>query len=247
MTIMQYRKDNRFRNCSNAFLVTGKRQDKGTDSHNRRLLRETKTGYWQIAEGRIRPGDAVFVLLPNQARHDGYPRELYAGVVAKVLPHSNNRTELVVQKFFRLADVPTRISAFLKGNTPPQGNTALQVWSAHQTRQSSDKKPPQGSMRPIAMPLVTTQFTRDPAVKAWVLEHANGKCESCNRPAPFIDSDGLPFLEVHHVRQFADNGTDTVTNAVALCPNCHREAHYGNNAKVLLSHLYERVARLVRE
>ncbi|MBE7567833.1 hypothetical protein [Acidithiobacillus sp. HP-11] len=34
---------------------------------------------------------------------------------------------------------------------------------------------------------------------------------------------------MHRVRQLADNGSDTVTNAVALCPNCDREVHYVEN------------------
>lgn len=106
---------------------------------------------------------------------------------------------------------------------------------------------PQGNHRPTATLSAITQYQRDAAVKAWVLQQANGKCESCGKPAPFNGSDGLPFLEVHHVRQLADNGSDNVTNAVALCPNCHREAHYGENSKALVSGLYERVTRLVRE
>jgi len=76
---------------------------------------------------------------------------------------------------------------------------------------------------------------------------ANGKCESCEQPATFNGSDRLPFLKVHHVRQLADNGSGTVTNAVALCPNCRRELHYDENSKVLITRLYERIARLVRE
>jgi len=106
---------------------------------------------------------------------------------------------------------------------------------------------PQGNHRPTITLSAITQYQRDAAVKAWVLQQANGKCESCDHPAPFNGSDGVPFLEVHHVRQLADNGSDTVTNAVALCPNCHREAHYGENSRTLVSGLYERVSRLVRE
>lgn len=106
---------------------------------------------------------------------------------------------------------------------------------------------PQGNRHPTSTSSAITQYQRDAAVKAWVLQKANGKCESCDQPAPFNGSDGLPFLEVHHVRQLADNGSDTVTNAVALCPNCHREAHYGENSRALVSGLYERVTRLVRE
>jgi 5-methylcytosine-specific restriction protein A len=106
---------------------------------------------------------------------------------------------------------------------------------------------PEGNRRPAATSSAITQYQRDATVKAWVLQQANGKCESCGQPAPFNGADGQPFLEVHHVRQLADNGTDTVTNAVALCPNCHREMHYGENSRALVLRLYERVTRLVRE
>jgi 5-methylcytosine-specific restriction protein A len=106
---------------------------------------------------------------------------------------------------------------------------------------------PQGSLRPEISSSAITKYQRDATVKAWVLQQANGKCESCGRSAPFNGSDGLPFLEVHHVRQLADSGSDTVTNAVALCPNCHREAHYGENSRTMVSRLYERVSRLVPE
>jgi 5-methylcytosine-specific restriction enzyme A len=35
--------------------------------------------------------------------------------------------------------------------------------------------------------------------------------------------------EIHHVKLLADSGEDTVENAMALCPNCHRESHFGIN------------------
>ena len=57
---------------------------------------------------------------------------------------------------------------------------------------------------------------------------ANGVCEKCDSPAPFNRTkDGTPYLEVHHWKFLADGGKDIVENAGALCPNCHREAHYG--------------------
>jgi len=118
---------------------------------------------------------------------------------------------------------------------------------AREEAKRKDLPKPQGNRSPAAISSAITQYQRDAAVKAWVLQQANGKCESCDQPAPFNGSDGLPFLEVHHVRQLADDGSDTVTNAVALCPNCHREAHYGEGAKILVLKLYERVRRLVRE
>ena len=46
--------------------------------------------------------------------------------------------------------------------------------------------------------------------------------------APFNrDSNDTEYLEVHHKLPLAENGDDTVENAIALCPNCHRHAHYG--------------------
>jgi len=76
---------------------------------------------------------------------------------------------------------------------------------------------------------VTAQlaFRRNPDVVAEVLERAKGECEKCRKPAPFIRrSDGSPYLEVHHKHALADGGEDTVVNALAICPNCHREAHH---------------------
>tara|TARA_R110001606_G_scaffold397010_2_gene572337 strand:+ start:616 stop:1233 length:618 start_codon:yes stop_codon:yes gene_type:complete len=71
-------------------------------------------------------------------------------------------------------------------------------------------------------------FDRNPDVVAEVLFRANGDCESCQNPAPFIrKSDNTPYLEVHHRIPLAKGGDDTVENAQALCPNCHREKHYG--------------------
>ena len=71
-------------------------------------------------------------------------------------------------------------------------------------------------------------YDRNPDVVAEVLCRANGSCEHCLNSAPFNrKSDGTPYLEVHHRIPLAQGGDDTVANAIALCPNCHRAAHYG--------------------
>ena len=76
--------------------------------------------------------------------------------------------------------------------------------------------------------VIQVVFRRNPDVVAEVLERANGKCELCNCPAPFLrTSNQAPYLEVHHMVKLADGGEDTVDNAVAACPNCHRKAHHG--------------------
>lgn len=82
-------------------------------------------------------------------------------------------------------------------------------------------------------------YRRDARVRRDVLRRAAGRCEHCHRRAPFVDDDERPFLEVHHVRRVADGGLDTPTNAVAICPNCHREAHYGRDRDVVNALLAE--------
>lgn len=72
-------------------------------------------------------------------------------------------------------------------------------------------------------------FNRNPDVVAAVLSRSVGKCECCKNSAPFIRrSNGTPYLEVHHRIRLADGGEDTVENAMAVCPNCHRRLHYGS-------------------
>ncbi|GAB2730664.1 HNH endonuclease [Comamonas sediminis] len=106
---------------------------------------------------------------------------------------------------------------------------------------------PIGNRNPGTTRTEVTQFIRDPAVKAWVLKQAAGICECCGAYAPFENTDGQPFLEVHHVRKLAAGGSDTVSNAVALCPNCHRAMHYGIKAKELVDLLVCKVIRLIPE
>src|SRR5258708_10626316 len=81
---------------------------------------------------------------------------------------------------------------------------------------------------PTMVKITTTVYLRNPDVVAEVLFRAMGRCESCRRPAPFLRAaDESPYLETHHPVRLADGGEDTVENALALCPNCHRKAHYG--------------------
>ncbi len=73
-------------------------------------------------------------------------------------------------------------------------------------------------------------FARNPDLVAETLYRAAGICQQCKRNAPFKRAkDGTPYLEVHHKVSLADGGEDSLENAIALCPNCHREAHYGVN------------------
>jgi 5-methylcytosine-specific restriction endonuclease McrA len=86
---------------------------------------------------------------------------------------------------------------------------------------------------------VSTGYKRNPDVVAFILTRANGSCELCKQKAPFLKaSDKSGYLEVHHWKPLSEGGEDTIANAVALCPNCHKEAHFGvNKDKIKLEHI----------
>jgi len=127
----------------------------------------------------------------------------------------------------------------------PLDKAASQYVPEQRAQESSTYKPI-GSANPKVSTGSTTQFQRDPAVKEWVLKEAQGICECCKKPAPFCFPDGTTYLEVHHVIPLSEGGPDTITNTVALCPNCHRELHHGRGRDVLVSRLYGAVSRLRR-
>lgn len=84
------------------------------------------------------------------------------------------------------------------------------------------------STKPSKLIVQSTVFIRNPDVIAQTLLRAAGKCEECKSDAPFRRKrDGTPYLEVHHRVRLANGGQDSVENAVAICPNCHRRSHYG--------------------
>jgi len=103
---------------------------------------------------------------------------------------------------------------------------------------------PEGSINPKQSSVTTTAYFRDPLVKAWVLKNANGFCEACLSSAPFKREDGSPYLEVHHLVPLSEGGADTINNALAVCPNCHRQLHHGEDKACLIADIRSKVSRL---
>ena len=68
--------------------------------------------------------------------------------------------------------------------------------------------------------LARSGYPRDPKVRAAVLLRSGGRCEraECGRGRDYSG-----FLDVHHI--LGVGASDRVWSCVALCPNCHREAH----------------------
>lgn len=86
--------------------------------------------------------------------------------------------------------------------------------------------------QPIKSFTQVSVYIRNPHVSLLTKKRANGYCELCNDSSPFLSRSGEPYLETHHIVQLSDNGVDKLYNCVALCPNCHKELHYGELSEV---------------
>lgn len=144
--------------------------------------------------------------------------------------------------------VATQIEALVlelsQSAQPPVVSFEMEVRENLENKNLSE---PTGSKQPETTISLVVQYKRDPLVKAWVLKQADGVCECCGKDAPFKTPDGQSFLEVHHVHELSGKGPDTISNAVAICPNCHRALHYGMEAKELKERLYTKIPRLRKE
>jgi 5-methylcytosine-specific restriction endonuclease McrA len=92
--------------------------------------------------------------------------------------------------------------------------------------------------KPAKQAVGKMEFIRDPYVVAAALLRSGGKCEmpDCTREL-FVREDDSPYLEVHHVVPLSEEGDDSLINAAALCPHCHREVHYGKERYALRDRL----------
>jgi 5-methylcytosine-specific restriction protein A len=87
-----------------------------------------------------------------------------------------------------------------------------------------------------------TYYRRSWLVKVYVCARAEGVCEACGKPAPFLRVDGTPYLEPHHTRRVSDGEPDDPRWVAAVCPNCHREIHHGRHGSELNRQLISRLA-----
>ncbi len=82
--------------------------------------------------------------------------------------------------------------------------------------------------QPVNRQVSTTTFERNVYVVELAKRRANGSCQLCDKPAPFKNKNGEPFLEPHHIVRLSKGGKDMIENTVTLCPSCHRKMHILN-------------------
>lgn len=80
-----------------------------------------------------------------------------------------------------------------------------------------------------------------------ILNVANGKYECCRNEAPFAGLMAVRTLKFVTPIDWRVAERTRASNAIALCPNCRRELHFGINRSDLLSSVYGRIQRLVAE
>lgn len=134
--------------------------------------------------------------------------------------------------------------ALLENPTADPKELVDRVERALQRIRKGKSTPPDGQKMVSKISTSSERFVRDPEVIAWVLAEATGVCENCGGPAPFKRPNGEPYLEVHHVRPLGEGGPDTIENAAACCPNCHRRLHFDEVKDALRLALIASVTRL---
>jgi 5-methylcytosine-specific restriction endonuclease McrA len=188
-----------------------------------------------------RPGDAIspaypaYVTPPSQngfylpaadpdesdwrtlrALHAAYLRQV---AVSGRAPDSRTRHD---------AELAAEIIALATPETPDQQLERQVLAAMNSDPESRQRRLREAPRKPSVRTVEVQVFDRNPDVIVEVLQRAAGSCERCMANAPFQRrSNGTPYLEVHHTIRLADGGEDTIDNALALCPNCHRKEHYG--------------------
>jgi 5-methylcytosine-specific restriction protein A len=146
---------------------------------------------------------------------------------------------------FHLAPIDAALTSPDEARFAPEETRELNAfWSVplEQLRARAEERPSEGA--PVIQALRTT-YRRSAAVRIYVLRRADGRCEGCREAAPFITSDGHPYLEPHHTRRLSDEGPDTPAHVIALCPTCHRRAHYAADAAPFNASLVEALTGIV--
>lgn len=81
-----------------------------------------------------------------------------------------------------------------------------------------------GTDTPVQRTVLRAEYPRDSKVRAEVLNRAS----RCERKGCNDQRDYKGFLDVHHI--LGVKMGDRVWNCVALCPSCHRDAHFAPEA-----------------
>jgi predicted HNH restriction endonuclease len=82
--------------------------------------------------------------------------------------------------------------------------------------------------------IIQKYIDRGSAVTKALKTLLGAKCQICEWPG-FTKRSGEEFIEAHHIVQLSEKkeGSLCTENIILVCPNCHREIHYGDTMEVL--------------
>ena len=155
--------------------------------------------------------------------------------------NTSKYTDLTVNSSYILA----LIKAYSEKEEPARNDEKEREFSADAIEDLNEI--PLGVEEPEKSSRTSTSYARDPKVRAYVIARAKGACEFCGEKG-FLMVGGMNYyLEAHHVIALANDGKDTPTNVIALCPKHHREAHFGINRKEIEAEMMRLLSSLPKK
>lgn len=144
-----------------------------------------------------------------------------------------------------IGNIGAQLFALKLASAPPTDDEAIAEVGKKASKSTVLGKAKKATGKPPRRSVTRSDFVRNPWVVAGAIARANGKCEvpgcAC---ALFLKDDDTPYLEVHHIVPLAEGGDDTLINAAAICPHCHRVLHHGKDRMTLRSQLASHVAAI---
>ena len=151
--------------------------------------------------------------------------------ISKIIGSRPARDERLEEAFLRYCSI-IGVTPYRKKRSYWKTDRIVHAFNSQFSAIDDLDDPSTGNDSPEYKKRMAGAYVRDPEVRRRVLLRANGVCEfgSCTT---FSKPNGQAYLEAHHVISLAEQGKDKPSNVIALCPNHHREAHFGENWEAL--------------
>ncbi|WP_306427064.1 MULTISPECIES: HNH endonuclease [Burkholderia] len=142
-----------------------------------------------------------------------------------------------------IGNVGTQLFA-IKTKAAPKSVTAITAEVvARADKKTVLERAKEAKGKPEKQEIRRNDFARNPYVVRGAILRSAGKCEMPGCKCELFEKeDGTTYLEVHHVTPLSEDGDDTMANAAALCPRCHRELHFGKERLTLRKKLASHIA-----
>lgn len=205
---------------------------------NARVYRKSRSGgpygyriSCKYADATLVPENQRKVRIPHKRSIEG--RELGFGYGQSSIWYADDATDEFIQSISNYIDSVDKLISDGGGEEATQIGDAIDDLG----------QPDIGSANPKRRSYSASFIVRDDRVRKQVLRRAKGRCEHCGELG-FKRSDGSNFVEAHHIISLAVQGPDTLDNVIALCPNHHREAHFGEDWEQLEAQFKVKLAKL---